>query len=94
MERKSNIVKDMELNDADVDLAVINGNYALEAKIEKSVLLTESKDSAAAKKYANILVVQTGKETTAKTKELIKVLGSQAIKDFITANFYPTVIPA
>lgn len=79
---------------ADVDLAVINGNYALEAKIEKSVLLTESKDSAAAKKYANILVVQTGKETTAKTKELIKVLGSQAIKDFIKANFYPTVIPA
>jgi len=78
----------------DVDLAVINGNYALEAKIDSTVLLTEDKDSAAADTYANVLVVRTGDEETAKTKVLIEALSSQEVADYIEANYYPTVIPA
>ena len=76
----------------DVDLAVINGNYALGGKITDKVLATEDKDSIAAQTYANVLVVKAGKETAKKTKVLIDALNSQTVKDYITAHFYPVVI--
>ena len=76
----------------DVDYAVINGNYALGANIAESVLLTEDADSIAAQTFANIIVVQTGKENAEKTKILIQALSSDAVKKFIEETFYPTVI--
>ncbi len=76
----------------DVDFAVINGNYALGANIQGSVLLTEDKDSHAANTFANVLVVQIGKENSEKTQVLISALSSTAIKQYIENTFYPTVI--
>jgi D-methionine transport system substrate-binding protein len=76
----------------DVNFAIINGNYALGANIADSVLLTEDKDSIAAQTFANIIVVQTGKENSEKTKILIQALTSGAVKKFIEETFYPTVI--
>lgn len=76
----------------DVDYAVINGNYALGANIADSVLLTEDADSIAAQTFANIIVVQTGKENADKTKILIQALSSAIVKKFIEETFYPTVI--
>jgi len=55
-------------------------------------LLTEDKDSIAAQTFANIIVVQTGKENAEKTKILIQALSSSAVKKFIEETFYPTVI--
>ena len=76
----------------DVDVAVINGNYALEAGITNTVLTTEDKDSDAALKYANILAVKEGNETSEKTLILIEALSSAEVKQFIQENYYPVVI--
>ena len=76
----------------DVDYAVINGNYALEADITDSVLITEDKDSVAAQTYANILAVKAGKEDDAKTKALIEALSSNEVKTYIEETYYPVVI--
>ena len=76
----------------DFDFAVINGNYALGANITDSVLLTEDTQSDAAQTFANVLVVQKGKEESEKTQVLIDVLSSQKVKDYIEETFYPTVI--
>lgn len=76
----------------DVDYAVINGNYALEADITGSVLITEDKDSVAAQTYANILAVKAGNEDDAKTKALIEALSSDEVKTFIEETYYPVVI--
>ena len=77
---------------ADVDLAVINGNYALEAGITDRVITTEDKGSDAALKYANILAVKEGNETSEKTLVLIEALRSDEVKKFIEDNYYPVVI--
>ena len=76
----------------DVDYAVINGNYALEADITDNVLVTEDKDSVAAQTYANILAVKAGNEDDAKTKALIEALSSDEVKTFIEETYYPVVI--
>ena len=48
----------------DVDFAVINGNYAMEAgfSVGKDALATEDASSEAAQTYANVLVVKEGNE--------------------------------
>ena len=61
----------------DVDLAVINGNYAIQAGLKVSdALAVEDKDSIAAETYANVLVVKEGNEETDATKALIAALQS------------------
>ena len=91
-------LKFIEIKDAqlirsleDVDYAVINGNFAIMAKLKptKDALLLESKYSP----YANILVVRAGNENTAKTKALIKALKSKKVKDYINSHFDGGVIP-
>ena len=60
----------------DVDAAVINGNYALEANLnpEKDALAAELADSDESYKYINYLVVKEGNEESTKTKALIAAL--------------------
>ena len=75
----------------DVDIAVINTNYALGADIpEDQILYTESGDSP----YVNVLVVKEGNEDTEKTKALVDAITSQDVKDYIEKT-YPNgeVIP-
>lgn len=88
----ANLVRTLD----DVDAAVINGNYALEAKFNPATdaLIKESSDTAASKPYFNDLVVKSGNENTAKTKALKEALTSQAVKDYITKNYKGSVIPA
>ena len=68
----------------DVDVAVINGNYALEHNLGDStnVLLTESFTDEEAQPYINYLVVKEGNENTAKTKALKKALQSKKVKNY------------
>ncbi|WP_236024362.1 MetQ/NlpA family ABC transporter substrate-binding protein [Bifidobacterium pluvialisilvae] len=79
----------------DVDIAALNGNYAIQAKFnpEKDALTIEKADGLAAKTYANILVVKQGNENTAKTKELKKALTSSEVKDYINKNYKGAVVP-
>lgn len=79
----------------DVDIAALNGNYAIQAGFDptKDTLATEKADGLAAKTYQNILVVKEGNENTAKTKELKKVLKSDEVRDYINKNYKGAVVP-
>lgn len=77
---------------SEVDLAVINSNYALGAgynPVEDSLAI-ESSDSP----YVNILVVKEGNENNEAVQALIEVLHSDAIRDFINEEFDGAVVPA
>ena len=78
-----------------VALAVINGNYALDAGLNAmtDALALEDAASIAATTYANILVVKAGNEQTPKTLALIAALQSQAVKDYINATWPGAVVP-
>lgn len=79
----------------DVDAAVINGNYAIEAGFNPTTnaIVKEDKDSEAAKPYANIVVVKEGNENQEKIQALIKALTSDEVKDFINKEYNGAVIP-
>lgn len=79
----------------DVDIAVINGNYAIEAglSVSKDALAKEEKDSTAAKTYANIIAVRKGDENRADIKALIKALKSDEVKSFIETKYKGAVVP-
>lgn len=74
----------------DVDFAVINSNYAIEANLNpaKDALSLEGAYSA----YANILTVKEGNEETAETKALVAALESQKVADFITEKYEGSVV--
>ena len=75
----------------DVDYAVINTNYALEAKLSpaKDALALEGADSP----YVNVLVVKEGNEKTDKIKALAAALESQKVVDFINGKYQNEVVP-
>lgn len=78
----------------DVDIACINGNYALEAGLKVSdALAVEASDSLAAKTYANIVAVKEGNENTDKTKALVEALTSEEVKTFINEKYDGAVVP-
>ena len=79
----------------DVDAAVINGNYAIDAKFNptKDAIIIEDKNSEAAKPYANILVVKEGNEKQEKIQALYKALTSPEVKAFIEKEYSGAVIP-
>lgn len=71
---------------ADVDAAVINGNYAIPAGLKANVdgLVVEGADSP----YVNVVAVREGSENDPAIKALVKALQSQKIKDYV-AQHYP-----
>ena len=77
-----------------VALAVINGNYALQAGLNAGTdaLAVEDAESISATTYANILVVKEGNEDTAKTKALIKAVQSEEVKAFINETYSGAVV--
>ena len=78
---------------ADVDLAVINGNFALGAGLDPAaVLATEDKNSEAAKTYANCLVVNAGNAQNEALLKLAKVLTSPEIKKAIDEKYQGAVV--
>lgn len=75
----------------DVEGAVINGNYALQAKLSaKDALFIEGKESP----YANILVVKEGMENNEGILKLKKALQSEDVKKFIIEKYKGEVVPA
>lgn len=77
----------------DVDIACINGNYAVEAELSDKVLATETADSLAAETYANIIAVKEGNEDSEKTKVLVDAILSDVAKSFINDTYDGAVVP-
>lgn len=79
----------------DVDVAVINGNYAIEAGLKVSdALAVEDAKSVAATLYSNIIAVRAGEESSEKTKALIEALTSDTVKKFIEDTYEGAVVPS
>lgn len=76
----------------DVDGAVINGNYALEAGLSPvdDALLLEGAESP----YANIITVRTDDINDEKLLALVKALQSDKIKDHIETTYNGAVVEA
>ena len=70
---------------ADVDYAIINNNYALDAGLNPVAdsLLIENAESP----YSNVLCVKEGNETSDEAKALAAALCSQKVADYITATY-------
>jgi len=79
----------------DVDMAVINGNFALQAglSIEEDAVALEDRDSISAQTYANYIVVRAGNESDARVLTLIDILASDEVRDFINERFEGRVVP-
>ena len=78
-----------------VALAVINGNYALQAGLNAGTdaLATEDAASISATTYANILVVREGNENAEKIQALVKALTSPEVKAYIEETYSGAVVP-
>jgi len=79
----------------DVDLAVINGNYAIQVGLNAATdaIAFEEKDSVAAETYGNIIAVNKGDEDRKDIKALIKALQSDEVKKFINDTYKGAVVP-
>ncbi len=74
----------------DVDYAVINSNYAIQANLnpKSDSLVTEGSSSA----YGNILAVKEGTENSDKVKALKAALESKKVADFINDKYSGSVV--
>jgi D-methionine transport system substrate-binding protein len=75
----------------DVDAAVINGNYAIEADLKpaEDALVLESADD---NPYGNFLAVKEGGEDDPRVKKLAELLTSPEVKKFIEDKYAGSVI--
>ena len=75
-----------------VDLALINTNYALEAKLnpETDALVIEGSDSP----YVNILVARPDDKDSADMKKLVDALHTPQVKAFINEKYKGAIVPA
>src|SRR5690606_2402878 len=76
----------------EVDLALINTNYALDAGLDpqQDALIIERQDSP----YVNYLVVREDRAGEASIKALAAALTTQKVRGFITQKYKGAVVPA
>ena len=78
----------------DVDVAVINGNYAIEGGLHVSgALAVETNDGLAAQTYGNIIATSKEKENDEAIKTLVQVLQGPEIAQFIKDKYDGAVVP-
>ena len=78
----------------DVDMAVVNGNYAIDAGLKiADALAVESAEGDAAEAYVNVIAVKEGNENDEGIQELIKCLKSDEVKSFIEETYDGAVVP-
>ena len=78
---------------ADVDFAVVNGNYAVSAGILDKALASESNEGVVPDTYGNIIAVREGDENTEKTLALVEALTSDEIREFINEKYSGLFVP-
>lgn len=76
----------------DVDLALINTNYAIEAKLNptKDALFIESADSP----YANFIAARKDRANDPSIQKLVKALHTPEVKKFIQDKYQGAIVPA
>lgn len=76
----------------DVDLALINTNYAIEAKLNptKDALFIEGSDSP----YANFVAARADRANDPAIAKLVKALHTPEVKKFIQEKYQGAVVPA
>ena len=78
----------------DLDLAVINGNYALSAGLDATrSLASEDADSEAATRFGNVIAVRSGDEERPELRALAEVLTGPEIAAFIRERYPNAVLP-
>ena len=79
----------------DVDIAVINGNYALEAGLDvnNDAFYAEDKNVESLKERRNVLAVKEGNENSQKIKDLTEALTSDEVREFIEEKYKVAVVP-
>lgn len=77
----------------DVDIACINGNYALQSGLSDDIVIAyESNTPDLTEAYVNVLAVKAGNENDAKTKALVDALLSSTVQDFIAEKYDGAVV--
>lgn len=76
----------------DVDLAIINTNFAIKGGLDplKDALFMEDKDSP----YANVLTVRPDNQDDPAIQELVKALNSDKVKKYIEDTYKGSIVPA
>ena len=75
-------------------VAVINGNYALQAGLHsEDALAVEDASGDAAQTYANVVAVRAADADSDKTKALVEALQSDAVKEYIESTYNGAVEP-
>lgn len=78
----------------DVDVAVINGNYALEGGLSvDDALAIEASDGLAAQTYKNIIATKSENAENPALLKLIEVLQSEEIQNYISETYGGSVVP-
>ena len=77
----------------DVDFAVINGNYAIAAGVNNTVLVTEDPNGESALTYANIIAIRPEDKDSAAIRTLIEVLQGKEVSDFMLGKYQGSVVP-
>ena len=76
-----------------LDVAVINGNYAIQAGLKMSdALAIESAEGTAGTAYVNVLTVKEGRENETAIQALAEAMKSQQVKDYITETYGGAVV--
>ena len=81
----------------DLDAAVINGNYALEADLPTKTggaLIVESFNAETSVRRTNYIVVKEGNENSEKINALVKAITSKEVEDYINNTYKGAVIPS
>lgn len=79
---------------ADLDMAVINGNYAIDAGLSiADALAVEASDGEAAQAYANVVAVKEGNENNEAILALVDALQSDEVKSYIEETYSGAVVP-
>ena len=78
----------------DVDVAVINGNYAIEGGLHVSqALAVEANDGLAAQTYGNIIATSPEHENDPALAALVEVLQGPEIAEYINNTYDGAVVP-
>ena len=77
----------------DVEAAVINANYALDAGLDptKGALYRESAEQSP---YANVLAVNAGSEKDPRISALARALTSEQVRKYLDKRYHGAVFPA
>lgn len=78
----------------DVDMAIINGNYAIPAGLKvEDALAVEDSESVGATTFGNIIAIKEGRENDEAIKALVETLQSDEIKKFMEEKYQGAVVP-